>query len=282
MTDPLAAALAANNLSPESFQSSGGDETVLNGAVPYQGILDLWVKLVKSFQETGYYPVIRGAAEDHLPDALDHDPAAILAAAPAGNVREVLMPRLRERVESFEAFVDELPEKYQAELRAAMKMDPPDFDALAAAVDQSGMHCFGGKSALPSWPAEPKPRPRLKFHTTSECKGKPIAMTLVRLKKSYELPAYLNFGGWNDCPEPALQVAVLREWREKYNAIPICMTGDVLEFMLSKPPQTQEQAMQLAAEQWIFCDDIVGQGTQSVQSLAISLWQSKTWFFWWD
>ena len=60
------------------------------------------------------------------------------------------------------------------------------------------------------------------------------------------------------------------------------ITGDVLECLVLKPPQTPEQAMQLAAEQWIFCDDIVGQGTQSIRNLAIEIWQSKTWFFWWD
>jgi hypothetical protein len=82
-----------------------------------------------------------------------------------------------------------------------------------------------------------------------------------------------------DCPEPELQVALLREWREVYNARPVCMTGDVLECYVPRPPDTEETAMKLAAEQWIYCDDIVGQGTQSVRNLAMELWRSRTWFF---
>ncbi len=104
----------------------------------------------------------------------------------------------------------------------------------------------------------------------------------MRVEHSYEVPAYLDFGGWNDCPSPELQVAVLREWHKEYNARPACITGDVLECVVVNRPQTELDSMKLAAEQWIFCEDIVAQGTQSVRKLAMEIWRSPTWFFWWD
>jgi hypothetical protein len=77
-------------------------------------------------------------------------------------------------------------------------------------------------------------------------------------------------------------VAVLREWQKEYSAVPACITGDVLECAVVKRPQTELEAMKLAAEQWIFCDDIVSQGTQSIRKLAMEIWRSPNWFFWWD
>ena len=107
-------------------------------------------------------------------------------------------------------------------------------------------------------------------------------MLLVRVEQQYQVPAYLGFGGWNDCPGPELQVAVLREWGIEYRARPVCITGDVLECAVLHAPQTESAAMKLAAEQWIFCEDIVSQGTQSIRKLAMDIWQAPTWFFWWD
>ena len=37
-----------------------------------------------------------------------------------------------------------------------------------------------------------------------------------------------------------------------------------------------------ASEQRSFCDDIVGQWTQSIRRLAIQVWQAPQWFCWWD
>ena len=105
---------------------------------------------------------------------------------------------------------------------------------------------------------------------------------MVAGRHPYEVVAYLPFGGWNECPPPELHVAVLREWRDQHKAQPVCITGDVLECFVVRPPQTQADALRLAAEQWVYCDDIVAQGTQSVRRLAANLWQAKTWFFWWD
>jgi len=91
-----------------------------------------------------------------------------------------------------------------------------------------------------------------------------------------------KFGNWNECPAPEIQVAVFRNWHERFGAAPACITQDVVECVVDRPPQDEPASMALAAEQWLFCEDIVSQGTQSVRNLAIGLWRSPKWFFWWD
>ncbi len=159
-----------------------------------------------------------------------------------------------------------------------------DMNYLAALVDATRIYSFGGSGQTEqAWPTEPAHGDRISFNTLKKKRrDEPAVLLLIRMEHSWEVPAYLQFGGWNDCPAPELQVAVLREWHKEYRAVPACITGDVLEYVVMNPPQTEARAMKLAAEQWIFCDDIVGQGTQSVRNLAMELWKSPTWFFWWD
>jgi hypothetical protein len=62
---------------------------------------------------------------------LDYEPAEILSRVPSGSIREILMPRLREQIESFQGFIDELPDRTKKELTPALNAEPPDFDAVA-------------------------------------------------------------------------------------------------------------------------------------------------------
>ena len=100
--------------------------------------------------------------------------------------------------------------------------------------------------------------------------------------KPWEIFAWLPFGGWNACPYSSDMISVSRHWHEKYGAVPAAVTEDTLQFYLPKPVTEREEAMRLADEQYIVCQDIVDQGTGSVGSLAASLIDSSIWFFWWD
>jgi hypothetical protein len=265
MIDSLSKALVANGLSPDSFAASDGDEKIFRGELPGGRVVETWVKLAGAASETKYWPIIRGAPDDdHEPVEFDAD--EILAAVPAGSIREILKPRMEERREFMVEFVPKIAQV-------------SDWDKLAKLTDASGVNLFGANVEEP-WPTEAPDRVR--FHTVKELKGGPASVMLIKVEHSYEAPAYLGFGGWNDCPSPELQVAVLREWHKEYKAVPACITGDVLECAVVKRPQTEAEAMKLAAEQWIFCDDIVSQGTQTVRKLAMEIWRSPNWFFWWD
>lgn len=111
---------------------------------------------------------------------------------------------------------------------------------------------------------------------------KTVAICKVPTPYSWEVPAYFAFGDWNECPTPEEHVALLRYWHEHYGAEIITLSNDVLECTVSRPPLDKEQALTLAHEQFVYCSDLVYQGTDTLSTLAASLYKGKTWFFWWD
>lgn len=111
---------------------------------------------------------------------------------------------------------------------------------------------------------------------------KVVLIGLFPTANSWEAPAYLRYGGWNECPEPAVQVAFHKRWHERYGSVIACMSGDVIECIVERPPRTREAAMALAREQFLYCPDIVHQGVESMEALAALLLDGKTWYFWWD
>lgn len=111
----------------------------------------------------------------------------------------------------------------------------------------------------------------------------------------WEAAIYVPMGGFNDCPGPAEQAAVMRYWYEKHGAFPALVTYDEWEFCappvvsLGNAPalskEEQDKLLQLAAEQYIFCTDRVDQysgGVYTLGDLASSLAISSRWYFWWD
>jgi hypothetical protein len=109
-----------------------------------------------------------------------------------------------------------------------------------------------------------------------------LHIALVPTKVCWQVPAYINNGGWNDCPYPEAHISLMKRWNEIYDAEIVGMAGDVFEFFVSKPPTDEESALVLAKEQYLYCSDIVDQGTMSVNNLAKTLLNSNVWYFWWD
>ena len=111
----------------------------------------------------------------------------------------------------------------------------------------------------------------------------PLILAKVPVKNPWEIFAYLPFGNWNECPDTPELMAVAKYWFEQYGAIPAAMSHDELEFLLPTPV-SREKAMEVAAEQYGFCPDIVDQEQDdpTVGNLADVLRQSTVWYFWWD
>ena len=97
-----------------------------------------------------------------------------------------------------------------------------------------------------------------------------------------EAPAYLRWGGWNECPAPEQHVAAFRSWRERYGVVPVAMAGDVLNLVATSRPSSRDEALDLAREQYAYCTDIVDQGVQTLSNLAATLSERDWWYFWWD
>lgn len=136
------------------------------------------------------------------------------------------------------------------------------------------------------WPDNVAPSHNLTGHTeVVKMKNVPLKSVVickVPTARSWEVPAYLCFGPWNESPTAEEHVALLRYWHENYGADIITLLGDLIECTVSRPPTEREQALALAWEQFVYCPDIVMQGTDTVSALAAALCGGKTWFFWWD
>jgi hypothetical protein len=109
-----------------------------------------------------------------------------------------------------------------------------------------------------------------------------VYIALVPVTKNWMIPAFLKIGDWNDCPTAAEHAAIFKYWDECYGITVAGIAADVIELEIQRPPTTREQALQLAEQQFIYCPDIVYQGTQTIAALASTLLNGRVWFFWWD
>ncbi|MFG6368267.1 MAG: DUF4253 domain-containing protein [Lachnospiraceae bacterium] len=105
----------------------------------------------------------------------------------------------------------------------------------------------------------------------------------VPTTKPWELVAYVPFGGWNDCPNVEDMMAICKYWFEKYGAVPVTITHDVMEMHISTPI-AEEDALQVAKEHFAFTPDRVSQCTRTgtLAEVAACIAASDIWYFWWD
>jgi len=109
-----------------------------------------------------------------------------------------------------------------------------------------------------------------------------LTLALVPTRIGWQVPAFLRFGAWNDCPPPEVHVALMKRWYELYGAEVVGITHDTVEMRVSRPPGDRDTALQLAQEQYTYCSDIVDQGVQTMDALASLLLNGSVWYFWWD
>jgi hypothetical protein len=134
------------------------------------------------------------------------------------------------------------------------------------------------------WPGDDVPKQAF-TGTTDIGTGKPLDQVIgvrLPLQASWQIPAHLQIGGWNDCPDPEVHCAIWRYWETKYGAAIISVSNDVVEAYVANPPATPEEALALAWQQYLYCYDIVDQGTETIANLAAGLMNHHYWFFWWD
>jgi hypothetical protein len=129
------------------------------------------------------------------------------------------------------------------------------------------------------WPAQPF---KIEPYLPGQMEG--VYIVKVPTPHSYEAPAYIGFGGWNDCPTDEEHVAVLKYWHDRYGAELFAQGRDMLECIVERPPTTREEALALAWEQLSYAFGSLGEFGigQTPQDLAAALLNSRHWIFWWD
>jgi hypothetical protein len=238
---------------------------------------DLWEILRGLVEATGYWPVILGEAEEMnrvCEDATDKNwgpTKTLIEESLAINGEEFLAAEFDEFLSDRQEDVDYArkrgDEEYARQLEAALASDD-----LFRCMPR-------GK-----WPRGVRPSNHVvtpyDFETREHLPE--VFVALVPTKLSWQVPLSLHFGGFNDCPHTESIGAVLRHWEQKYGAELICVTSSVLELRVANPPTKRAEALELAREQFLFCRDIVAQGTETIENLAAELLNARTWFLWWD
>ncbi|UXH79398.1 DUF4253 domain-containing protein [Roseateles amylovorans] len=205
-------------------------------------------------------------------------PARLWALRDRGEGLPVMLggPEQLERLQEAMAFNEATPEEILAEAAA---LDPMEW---LQEREQAEDDFYEIEAA--DWPEDTAPATAL---TTpiDMVSGEPldeVYIAVLPARTSPEAAALLKIGGWNDCPQAHEHAALWRSWSERFGAEVACIADDVVEFTVARPPQTREDALALAREQFIYCSDIVYQGCETLEALAASLLKSPVWFFWWD
>lgn len=144
----------------------------------------------------------------------------------------------------------------------------------------------GAELPVQDWPDEPPAAPQTQLMAIMDPQTlspvEKVWLALLPTPASWELPAYLQFGGGGKCPDPAEHVAIWRRWQALYGAEVVAVTGDTLEARVTRPPDNRPAALRLAREHCIYCRELLASGVQSVESLAAYLLISPIWAFWWN
>jgi len=151
-------------------------------------------------------------------------------------------------------------------------------DDLFKLAGEDGTHPASGP-----WPERPD---RVEMTVATDLmNGRPFArvhIVTLPTRTSWEVPAYLRWGGWNACPAAEVQCAVLRRWQERYGAELVGIDRDTINLRVARRPRDRAEALALARECYAYCQDTVDQGVGTIEALAATLMASDWWFFWWD
>ncbi|WP_428968463.1 DUF4253 domain-containing protein [Sphingomonas sp. Xoc002] len=221
--------------------------------VPGAKALAEWEKLRAA--KRGWPVVIGGDADlERIADQFSFDDP-IVSGAPVGTVEQLLAAAAKVR--------------FPADLYKVAETSPPT----------------EGEPLPSNWPVPSDEAPPGLTAAEELQTGRPLEkahILILPTDKSWEVPAYLHWGGWNACPAPELHVAALQSWNERFGAELAGLNGDTMNVRIRNRPKDRKQAWQLAHELHAYCPDIVDQGLGSMAAFASELMRTDWWFFWWD
>jgi hypothetical protein len=237
-------------------------------------------------------PVVLGGDEE-LPQVAEAvDPrwpgwrpvAAILAAADGLTHPEGLLRFQAEENARPTAYLKRLAEEEpDAPMPTTFVMGPDGLRALSREETHAMMMQDPENPPVGEWPSEVDSSPGLSV--AFDLSGKPLRKVYIALIPTDDpttIPAHLNWGGWNACPHPDYHVAALRSWRDRFGAELVGLSHDCMNVKVARRPATREAALELARQQYAYCNDIVDQGVGTLSGLAACLAADDWWFFWWD
>ncbi len=110
-----------------------------------------------------------------------------------------------------------------------------------------------------------------------------VLLVRIPVEEPWKILGWFPFRYGEGRPEHAVLLAIAKHWYKTYGAVPAVVGVDEIEFYVARPVQDEQQALQLAREQYVFCSAVTEQGKNTtIGMLAQALLHSTVWYFWWD
>lgn len=215
--------------------------------VPARAAIESWQRLRTLVDETGCWPVVIGGPDDERAHAA----------------------ALRDSLDATDALV-----------RDGLALDVDEWLADEAAIDPDLLRELDDGAPFGS--------ARVMTHRILEAPAWRLrragngTLLWVESPHAWDVPAILRFGGWNSCPPTTVHVAMLRRWHERFGAELVGLSRDRLEVSVARLPRTRSEALALAREHFLYCEELVLAEHGSLRSLAAALLVSRVWSFRWD
>lgn len=180
----------------------------------------------------------------------------------------------------------ELKQKQFQELAESMK-DNPNFKEMFPDLEGEVSLTIEESDILSDWPSGRASKgsskmPSVAIDWSNEKPFDKVVIALIPTSDWTEVPAYMKFGGYNDCPASEWHVAALRHWRDLYGVQLVGVSHDTLDLRIARRPETREEAAAQAIAIYNYCPDVVDQGSGSVSELARDILNQNWWYLWWD
>ena len=196
------------------------------------------------------------------------------------NFDEVLRYLYDPRTESWMS-KDQVLERAKANLEAAAMLRHPE--DLRASIEQQ-VGAVIEPLPLGTWPPgtfPPEPdNLGLTLALDDDDKPKPMVhIALIPARETAEVPAYLNYGPYYNCPRPEYLVAALRSWHARYGADLVGL-GYVMNVRVARPPAGRAEALELAREHYDLKPYLDGFEI-TLSQMAAELQSERWWTFVW-
>ncbi|GHO50574.1 DUF4253 domain-containing protein [Ktedonospora formicarum] len=150
---------------------------------------------------------------------------------------------------------------------------------LAAAQERSRLAQEGGEDEEEPWIQDPLEGFLEELQATAK-----VQLALFPTINCWEVPAFLQFGDFNECPRASIHISVMKHWSQKYGLELVSMSHCDWFAFVAHPPKNRAEALVLALEHIEYCPEFIvdTQCQGNVEALASWLLHASYWPFWWD
>ncbi|MGI2295334.1 DUF4253 domain-containing protein [Paenibacillus sp. GXUN7292] len=114
-----------------------------------------------------------------------------------------------------------------------------------------------------------------------EDEDKKLIVLALSPESGFEAPLWVPMGGFNECPLPEYQSVIMKHWQENYETRALAVSDDTWVLQAGRKPSTQEEALKLAKEHFMFCQYVL-ESYPTLGHYADYLLKHDVWYFWWD